>query len=78
MSKSNKININQMFLKAHKKAVKNAIELAAKTRTSLVSKEGSKIKMVKPNVKYIGFEPIEPSKKARPAPTKKRSAKKIV
>ena len=60
MSKSNEMNI---ILKAHKKAIKMAHEIAARTGTSLVSCEGNKVKMVKPNVKYMGFEPIESSKK---------------
>ncbi len=75
MSKSNKIDINQMFLKAHKKAVKKAIEVAAKTNTSLVSYEDGKVKMVKPNVKYMGYAPVDPPKK-KPTSLKKTRSKK--
>jgi len=63
MAKSSKFDINQMFLKAHKKVVKNVIERAARTRTSLVSCEDGKVKMVKPNIKYLGYAPIDLVKK---------------
>ncbi len=76
MTKSNKIDINQMFLKAHKKAVKNAIETAARTHTSLVSREDEKVKMVKPNVKYMGYEPIASPKKKKIVSTKISRSKK--
>jgi len=67
MAKSSKVDINQMFLRAHKKAVKNAIETAARTETSLVSCKDGKVKLVKPNVKYLGYEPIDPLKKKKAA-----------
>ena len=67
MAKSSKIDINQIFLKAHKKVVKNAAETAARTRTSLVSREDGKVKMVKPTVKYMGYAPIAPPKKKKTA-----------
>jgi hypothetical protein len=71
MAKSSKIDINQMFLKAHKRAVKSAIEVAARTRTLLVSREDATIKLVKPNLKYLGYAPIAPApkkkKKGRPS-----------
>ena len=73
MSKSKEMNV---ILKAHKKAVKTAIETAARTGTSLVSHEGTKVKMVKPNVRYVGFEPIELSKKKKSSSTKKTGSKK--
>jgi len=73
MSKSKELNV---ILKAHKKAVKIAIETAARTGTSLVSYEGTKVKMVKPNVRYIGFEPIEPPKKKKSSSAKKTGSKK--
>ena len=65
MEKSSKIDINQMFLRAHKKAVKNAIETAARTKTSLVSCKDGKVTLGKPNVKYLGYEPIDPPKKKK-------------
>jgi len=58
MSKSKEMNV---ILKAHKKAVKTAIETAATTGTSLVSHEGAKVKMVKPNVRYVGSMAEGPS-----------------
>ena len=76
MSKSKKIDVNQMFIKVHKQAVKMAIETAARTGTSLVSREGTKVKMVKPNVKYMGFVPIDAPKKKVPPITKKLRSKK--
>ncbi len=76
MAKSNKVDINQTFLKAHKKAVKNAIETAARTRTSLVSREDEKVKMVKPSVKYLGYEPIDRPKKKKTVPARSSRTKK--
>ena len=76
MSKSSRVNINQMFIKAHKQAVRTAVETAARTGTSLVSREGYKVKLVKPNLKYVGFEPIDSPKKKRSSSTKKTSSKK--
>lgn len=75
MSKSSKININQMFLKAHKKAVKSVIETAARTSTSLVSREGEKVKMIKPNIKYLGYAPINLLKKKTASSKAARSKK---
>ena len=71
-----KLSEMNVILKAHKKAVKTAIETAARTGTSLVSHEGTKVKMVKPNVRYIGFEPVEPFKKKKSSSTKKTDSKK--
>jgi|GEM_PF-3696317 len=73
MSKSNEMNI---ILKAHKKALKTANERAAKAGTPLVSREGSKVKMIKPNVKYVGFEPVKPPKKKKSPSTKNIRPKK--
>ena len=61
MAKSSKIDVNRMFLKAHKKAVQTAIETAARTRTLLVSREGDKVKMVKPTIKYLGYALVDTS-----------------
>ncbi len=60
MSKSNELNI---ISKAHKQALKIANETAARTGTLLVSCEGTKVKLVRPNVRYMGFEPVSPSPK---------------
>ena len=76
MAKSSKIDINQMFLKAHKKAVKNAIETAARTRTLLVSCEDGKVKMVKPTVKYLGYAPIDLPKTKKAASRRSSRPKK--
>lgn len=63
MSESDELDINQIFLKAHKRAVKNAIEIAARTGTSLVSWENGKVKMIKPKVKYICVPINTPTKR---------------
>jgi hypothetical protein len=56
MSNSDELNA---LLKAHKKAVQIAHETAARTGTLLVSRQGDKVVMVKPNIKYLGFAPIK-------------------
>jgi hypothetical protein len=76
MPKSKEIDISQLVLKVHKHAVKKAIETAARTGTLLVSREGSKIKMVKPNIKYVGFVPVDPPKKKDSFSPKKARSKK--
>lgn len=55
MSNSDDLNA---ILEAHKKTVKIAHETAARTGTLLVSRQGDKVVMVKPNVKYLGFVSI--------------------
>ncbi len=72
MSKSNELNI---ISKAHKQALKIANETAARTGTLLVSCEGTKVKLVRPNVRYLGFEPVELVKKKSPSPKNIRSKK---
>jgi|GEM_PF-1184863 hypothetical protein len=72
MSKSKKPDINEMLLKAHKLEVKQAIDLAARTKTSLVVYENGKIKLVKPKFKYVRV-PVKSSKKQTSTP---RSSKK--
>ena len=63
MKKSKDLDINKLVLKAHKLGVKNAIDLAARTKTSLVVSENGKIKLVKPNFKYVRVPIVTPSKK---------------
>jgi len=65
-----------IILKAHKKAVKTAIETAARTRTSLVSCENGKVKMEKPKVKFMGYAPVDSPKKKAPSVAKKIRSKK--
>jgi len=71
MSKSKKIDINQMLLKAHKLGVKNAIETSARTNTSLIVYEGGKVKSVRPKFRYV-LVPIKTPKNKRT--TSSRSA----
>ncbi|HSX13769.1 MAG TPA: hypothetical protein VLE96_05045 [Chlamydiales bacterium] len=46
-------DINDFFLKAHALGVKRAIDLAIRTKTSLVIEENGKIKSIKPKFKYV-------------------------
>ncbi len=71
MSKPKKIDINELVMKTHKGGVKQAIELAARTNTSLVIYENGRLKSVKPNFKYVRA-PIKPVVKRSKAPSSKR------
>lgn len=73
MSQLSEISI---ILKAHKKAVKTAIETAARTNTSLVSCKNGKVKIEKPKVKFMGYARIDPPKKKVSSVAKKSRAKK--
>ena len=64
MSNANKIDINKLVLKAHKRGVKKAIEASVLSGIALVIYENGKIKSVKPKFKYV-LVPIEPLKKNR-------------
>lgn len=57
-----KPDINQIFLKAHKLGVKNAIDVAARSNTLLVVYENGKVRQIRPNYKYVRV-PIGASKK---------------
>jgi hypothetical protein len=72
MPKDKEVNINEMLLKAHKLAVKNAIETSIRTKTSLIVYKDGKVKSVKPPFKYV-LVPIKTSKKQ---PTRSRALKK--
>jgi hypothetical protein len=52
-AKAKDIDINQIFLRAHKLGVKMAIEKSIATGTALISFENGKIKKIKPNMKYV-------------------------
>ncbi len=56
--------MNDLFLKAHRRAVRNAIDVAARTNTSLVISEGGKIKYIKPKYKYVRTPIRLPKKKS--------------
>ena len=62
MSKSKKLDINQMLLRAHKLGVKKAIETSARTNTSLIVYENGKVKSVRPKFKYVRV-PIKSTKR---------------
>lgn len=62
MPKSKNVDINQLLLKAHRIGVKNAIDVAARTGTSLIVFKDGKLKSVRPKYKYIRV-PIDSSKK---------------
>lgn len=51
MSKSD--DINDLFLKGHALGVKRAIDLAIRTKTSIIIEENGKIKSIKPKFKYV-------------------------
>jgi hypothetical protein len=53
MEKHKELNINQMILRAHKRAVKMAIDLAARTNTPLIISENGKVKAIKPPYRYV-------------------------
>jgi hypothetical protein len=74
MKKPKDLDINKLMLKAHKLGVKNAIDLAARTKTSLVVSENGKIKLVKPNFKYVRVPIKTPNKKRTPKARKKKIA----
>lgn len=46
-------DINDFFLKAHALGVKRAIDLAIRTKTSLVIEKNGKIRTIKPKFKYV-------------------------
>ena len=53
MSRKHKIDINEIILEAHRKGVKQAIDLSIRTGTSLIVEKAGKIKEIKPEYKYI-------------------------
>ncbi len=62
MSKSDKPDITELLLKGHKRGIKKAIDIASRTRTSLIIQKDDKIVAVKPKYKYVRV-PIKSSKK---------------
>ncbi len=75
MSKPKKPDINQMLLIAHRDGVKQAIETAARTNTSLVVYENGRLKSIKPNFKYVRV-PIKTPTKSRAVRTPASRRKK--
>jgi hypothetical protein len=51
--KNNKQDIHKIILEAHRKGVKQAIDLSIRTGVPLVVQENGKIKEIKPKYKYI-------------------------
>lgn len=51
--KETKRNIQKILLDAHKKGVKDAIDLSARTGIPLVVERGGKIQKLKPEYKYV-------------------------
>lgn len=74
MSKSKEPNINQMLLKAHRQGVKQAIDTAARTKTSLIVFENGKIKSIKPKYKYVRVSLVSSEK--QPASNRLTTKKK--
>lgn len=64
MTHKNKKNINEVFLEAHQRGVKQAIDLSIRTGTSLVIEKDGVITEIKPKYKYI-LVPIQPAKTKR-------------
>lgn len=62
MVKSNKIDINQFLLDAHKKGVEQAIDLSIRMGTPLVIEKNGKIIELQPKYKYVRV-PIKASPK---------------
>ena len=74
MSKTNKkVDINQILLKAHKIAVRNAIDAAARSNTRLVVYEDGKLKEVRPKYKYVRV-PSKPSSRLLRTTRRKKTA----
>lgn len=53
MPRTNKKDIQQILLEAHKKGVKQAIDLSIRTGVPLVVEKNGKIVEIKPKYKYV-------------------------
>ena len=53
MAKSKETDVTDIILEGHKQGIKNAIEIACRTNTSLIVQKGDKLVEVKPKYKYI-------------------------
>ncbi len=73
MSKSKKLDINKKLLAAHRAGVKQAIDTAARTNTSLIIFEDGRVKSVKPKFKYVRVPVDVPIKRGT---AKARSSRK--
>ncbi len=62
MKKSNKIDIHQILLDAHKQGVEQAIDLSIRTGTPLIIEKNGKIIELQPKYKYVRV-PIKNSSK---------------
>jgi hypothetical protein len=60
----NKTDVIEMFLKAQRKGIEQAIELSIRTGVPLVVQENGKIKEIKPKFKYV-LVPIKPKRAKR-------------
>lgn len=53
MSRDKELDFQQILLKAHRRGIKNAIDLSARTGVPLVVCENGKIKQIKAPYKYV-------------------------
>ena len=53
MKKNDKQDMQKLLLEAHRKGVKQAIDLSIRTGVPLVVQENGKIKLIKPKYKYV-------------------------
>ncbi len=61
-----------MLLKAHKLGVKQAIDISARTNTSLIVYENGKIKSIKPKFKYVRVPVTTKKQTSSPRSQKKK------
>ncbi|HLB52390.1 MAG TPA: hypothetical protein VJK48_01605 [Chlamydiales bacterium] len=71
MSKSEKIDINQIIVDACERSYKRAFETAVRTGTALVFSRNGKIVEVKPPYRYE-LVPIKPAKRKRTSAHRRR------
>lgn len=62
MPAKNTKDIDELILEAHRRGIKQAIDLSAWTGVPLVVEVNGKIKKIKPSYKYVRV-PIKPRKK---------------
>lgn len=74
MSKSHKSDVTELLLKGHKRGIKKAIDIASRTKTSLIVEKNDKIVAIKPTYKYVRV-PIKTAKKKLSVSRKKTKCK---
>ena len=63
MVKSEKDDINDLLLKGHRRSIRQAIDIASRTGTSLIVEKNGKIMAIKPKYKYVRV-PVKTAKKS--------------